>query len=221
MGLSSSFETQKDVPLSDVIKDVKSGQVTQITVSDTKLEVTKKDKTVENSAKESGSSIYTIFKDAGVPLDKTQITIKDDTGLTNWLNILSSVLPIVLMIAFFYFLFRQARGAQENIFSFGKSSAKLFNKDKPKVTFNDVAGVDEAKQELTEIVDFLKNPDKYKAMGARTPKGVLMVGPIRYRKNFVSSCNCGRSKLRVFLYGRQRIHGNAGWCRCKQSERFV
>jgi len=176
MGFTSSFEERKTVPLSEVITDVKSGKVKQITIVDTKLKVDEKNRTVL-SFKEPNSNIYQIFKDAGVPLAKTQIIVKDESGLANWLNIASSVLPIVLMIAFFYFLFRQARGAQENIFSFGQSRAKLFSKDTPKITFNEVAGVDEAKQELTEVVDFLKNPQKYKAMGARTPKGVLMIGP--------------------------------------------
>src|SRR5206468_7486804 len=92
-------------------------------------------------------------------------------------SFLSNVIPTILMVAFFIFLFRQARGAQESVFSFGQSKAKRFNKDLPKNTFADVAGVNEAKKELEEVVDFLKNPEKYKKLGARTPKGVLLVGP--------------------------------------------
>lgn len=179
MGFNSSFESHKPKALSEVINDVKAGKVSKIVASDTKLVITEKNDTFD-AAKESGSNVYTLFKDAGAPLDKTNVKVivsRDDAGLAGWINILSSILPIVLMIAFFYFIFRQARGAQENIFSFGQSRAKLFNKDHPKVTFADVAGVDEAKQELTEIVDFLRHPDKYRSMGARTPKGVLMIGP--------------------------------------------
>jgi cell division protease FtsH len=92
----------------------------------------------------------------------------------------------------------QARGAQENIFSFGKSSAKLFSKDTPRTTFLDVAGVDEAKQELTEIVDFLKNPGKYKAMGARTPKGVLMIGPSGTGKTLLARATAGEAGVAFF-----------------------
>src|SRR5690606_990118 len=106
-----------------------------------------------------------------------KIDIKDGQAASLWINILTSFLPVLLIIAFFFFIFRQARGAQENIFSFGSNKGKQFNKDFPKVTFASVAGVDEAKQELTEVVDFLKHPEKYKAMGARTPKGALLVGP--------------------------------------------
>lgn len=198
MGFGSSFESKQTVPLSNVIQDVKSGKVTQISVADTQLTVTEKGGKTVYSTKESGTSIYTLFKDAGVDLSKTKISVQDTSGISNWLNIISSVLPIVLMIAFFYFIFRQARGAQENIFSFGKSSAKQFNKDNPKVTFANVAGVDEAKQELTEIVDFLKHPEKYRAMGARTPKGVLMVGPAGTGKTLLARATAGEAGVAFF-----------------------
>lgn len=197
VGLSAPLEDKKTVPLSDVIEQVKKGEVSQIVILDNKLTVTTK-KGVEQAHKEPGSNVYQIFKDAGVSLDKTKVVVKDETGLTNWLAIISNVLPIVLMIAFFYFIFRQARGAQENIFSFGQSRAKLFSKDTPKVTFADVAGVDEAKQELTEIVDFLKNPAKYKAMGARTPKGVLMIGPSGTGKTLLARATAGEAGVAFF-----------------------
>src|SRR3989344_3408800 len=145
-------QAQKTVPLSQVIKDVKDGKVTEIEVHENKLVVKEKDTTIQ-TFKEPGSNVYSLFKDAGVNLDKTKVVVNDQTGMNNWVNLIASVLPIILMVAFFWFIFRQARGAQENIFSFGKSSAKLFSKDTPKTTFKDVAGVDEAKQELTEIVD--------------------------------------------------------------------
>jgi len=192
----SSGDT-KTIPLSQVVSDVKENKVTQIEVSENKL-VLKEGNNTFQSFKETGANVYQIFKDAGVDLNKTKIIIKDETGLNNWLNIISSVLPILLMVAFFYFIFRQARGAQENIFSFGKSSAKLFSKDTPKVSFADVAGVDEAKRELTEIVDFLKNPGKYKAMGARTPKGVLMIGPSGTGKTLLARATAGEAKVQFF-----------------------
>jgi cell division protease FtsH len=192
-----SFDSVQTVPLSQVISDVKSGKVTQIQVLDNKLTITE-GKTTLQSFKEPGANVYQIFKDAGVQLDKTKIIINDQTGLNNWLNIISSVLPILLMVAFFYFIFRQARGAQENIFSFGKSSAKVFSKDTPRIGFANVAGVDEAKQELTEIVDFLKNPGKYRAMGARTPKGVLMVGPAGTGKTLLARATAGEANVPFF-----------------------
>jgi cell division protease FtsH len=105
---------------------------------------------------------------------------------------------VLLIIGFFYFVFRQARGAQENIFSFGSNKAKAFNKVFPKVTFNDVAGVNEAKQELSEVVDFLRNPQKYHAMGARTPKGVLLVGPAGTGKTLLARAVAGEAKVAFF-----------------------
>jgi cell division protease FtsH len=101
---------------------------------------------------------------------------------------------LVLTVVFFLFLFRQARGAQDSIFSFGQSKARIFNKDLPKVTFADVAGVDDAKKELEEVVDFLKNPSKYKALGARTPKGVILVGPSGTGKTLLAKAMAGEAR---------------------------
>jgi cell division protease FtsH len=190
-------ENIKTVPLSQLINDVKQDKVSSINVYPNKINATEKGVTLE-SFKETNVDVYQLFKDAGVTLNKTKVIIKDDSSMNNWISILGSVLPIVLMIAFFYFIFRQARGAQENIFSFGKSSAKLFNKNTPQVSFADVAGVDEAKQELTEIVDFLKNPNKYKAMGARTPKGVLMIGPSGTGKTLLARATAGQAGVAFF-----------------------
>ena len=201
MGLNQSAELSsentKTVPLSRVISDVKAGKVTSIEVLPNKLIVREKTGSLE-SFKEQGANVYQLFKDAGVPLDKTNVVIKDETTINNWINILSSILPVILMVAFFYFIFRQARGAQESVFSFGQSKAKVFNKDNPKITFADVAGVDEAKQELMEIVDFLKNPGKYKAMGARTPKGVLMIGPSGTGKTLLARATAGEAGVPFF-----------------------
>ena len=201
-GISSSSgpslsPTVKTVPLSTLISDVKAGKVSSMDVYSNKIDATEKSTTVE-SFKEASSDVYQLFKNANVNLGKTKVVIKDDTTLNNWVNILGTALPLLLMVGFFYFIFRQARGAQENIFSFGQSKAKLFNKDTPKVSFSDVAGVDEAKQELTEIVDFLKNPAKYKAMGARTPKGVLMVGPAGTGKTLLARATAGEAGVAFF-----------------------
>lgn len=201
MGFTSSFEDTKIVSISQVISQVKKGDVKQIVVVDNKLTVTTKNGEIEKSFKESGANVIQMLKDAGVTsdkIDKANITVKDQAGLSNWVTIISTILPIVLMVAFFYFLFRQARGAQESIFSFGQSKARVFSKDSPQISFADVAGVDEAKQELTEIVDFLKNPGKYKAMGARTPKGVLMVGPSGTGKTLLARATAGEANVPFF-----------------------
>jgi len=196
-GTSLQGSSVKTVPLSQLISDVKQGKVSELNVSTNKIDATEKGATIESS-KETTADVYQLFQNAGVKLNNTKVIIKDDTTLNNWINILSGVLPILLMVAFFYFIFRQARGAQENVFSFGQSKAKLYNKDTPKVSFKDVAGVDEAKQELTEVVDFLKNPGKYKAMGARTPKGVLMIGPSGTGKTLLARATAGEAGVPFF-----------------------
>jgi cell division protease FtsH len=197
---STPFEEQGEkVPLSRIITEVKEGGVEKISVTTTKIIAHTQDGVFE-ADKEPSANVYTLFKDAGVTLDasKVDVTVKDETGLNSWVAILSGFLPVLLMIGFFYFIFRQARGTQESIFSFGQSKAKLFSKDQPKTTFADVAGVDEAKQELTEIVDFLKNPGKYKAMGARAPKGVLMVGPAGTGKTLLARATAGEASVSFF-----------------------
>jgi cell division protease FtsH len=196
--LSSPYEDRKIVPLSEIISDVKKGEASKIVISGDKLLVNLKNGVLIQAVKEPGADIYSLLKDAGVSPGNAQISVKDDSGFNSWLNIISTILPVVLMIGFFYFIFRQARGTQESIFSFGQSRARLFNKDNPRVTFADVAGVDEAKQELTEIVDFLKNPVKYRAMGARTPKGVLMIGPSGTGKTLLARATAGEANVAFF-----------------------
>ena len=192
-----SLTETKTVPLSQAISDVRGGKVTSMDVYPNKLVLHEKGGDIQ-STKESTSDVYQLFKNAGVSLDKTKVNVNDDTSFNNWINIISTVGPVLLMIAFFYFIFRQARGAQESVFSFGQSKAKVFSKDNPRITFNDVAGVDEAKQELFEVVDFLKNPGKYKAMGARTPKGVLMVGPSGTGKTLLARATAGEAGVPFF-----------------------
>src|SRR3990172_1902688 len=177
--------------LTNLIGDIKSNRVKKIEVIGDKLLTTYNDGKVYTSIKESQDSLYTILSDAQVDSAKVDIEIKDTSGGTVWFNILSNVLPLLLMI-------RKARGAQDSIFSFGQSRAKLFSKDNPRVTFKDVAGVDEAKQELSEVVDFLKNPQKYKALGARTPKGVLLVGPSGTGKTLLARALAGEAGAPFF-----------------------
>jgi len=187
-----------DKPLSSVIADIQKGEVSKIEVIDTKMLITYKDGKIYSSHKEGTESIYQIFKNANVEAKNVEIDVKDTSGGAVWVNILSNVLPLVLMVGFFLFLIRQARGAQDTLFSFGQSRAKLFSKDTPKVSFSDVAGVDEAKKELEEIVDFLKNPQKYRLLGARTPKGVLLVGPSGTGKTLLARAVAGEAHVPFF-----------------------
>lgn len=185
-------------PLTDLVNDIRNDQVKKVEVVDNKLLATYKDDKIYVSNKEGQSSFYQILTDSEVDPKKVEIDVKDTSGGAVWIGILSNVLPLLLMVGFFLFLIRQARGAQDSIFSFGQSRAKLFSKDSPKVTFKDVAGVDEAKQEMSEVVDFLKFPQKYRLLGARTPKGVLLVGPSGTGKTLMARALAGEAKVPFF-----------------------
>lgn len=196
LGNQAALLTSK--PLSTVVGDVKAGKVKSIDVEDAKLTVTNKDGSKYTSTKEPQDSMVTVLEKSGVDPKTVSINIKDLSMGQIVIGLISNVLPLVLTVVFFLFLFRQARGAQDNIFSFGQSKARIWNKDLPKVSFKDVAGVDDAKKELEEVVDFLKNPAKYKALGARTPKGVILVGPSGTGKTLLAKAMAGEAHTAFF-----------------------
>ncbi|MBI5465551.1 ATP-dependent zinc metalloprotease FtsH, partial [Candidatus Gottesmanbacteria bacterium] len=188
----------EEKPLSTVINDIRDGKVGKIEVEETKLTVLYKDGKSFTSHKESQESLIKILETSGIDPKTVEIQVKDMGMTTAWWNFLSTVLPLILMVGFFLFLFRQARGAQDTIFSFGQSKPRLFTKDMPRVTFADVAGIDEAKQELSEVVDFLKHPGKYRALGARTPKGVLLIGLPGTGKTLLARALAGEAGVPFF-----------------------
>ncbi len=184
-----------EISISRVVEDVKNKKVDELLVTDSKIEVKYKNGDKAVSRKETDTSVFEVLKNAGIDPQSVKVNVKDGAAANIWINLISSFLPVILIIVFFYFIFKQARGAQENIFSFGSSKGKQFNKDFPKVTFADVAGADEAKQEMSEVVDFLKNPSKYQAMGARTPKGVLLMGPAGTGKTLLARAVAGEAQV--------------------------
>ena len=123
----------------------------------------------------------------------------------NWGDVLISVLPWVLMIVFWMFMLRQMQAGQKGIFSFGKSRAKLHVMDRPQNTFADAAGLDEAKAELEEIIEFLKNPKKFKRLGGKIPKGVLLLGPPGTGKTLLARCVAGEAGVPFLLHERVRL----------------
>ena len=188
----------EEIPLSQALADIKSDQVKEVLVEDDKLFLTYQDDREFLTRKEKGISFSEILEQAEIEPEKVEVAIKDTSMSKIWVDILATLLPLGLMALFFLYIFRQARGAQDNLFSFGRSGAKLFAKGKQSVTFRDVAGVEEAKKELEEIVDFLKNPAKYRRLGARTPKGVLLVGPSGTGKTLLAKAVAGEANVPFF-----------------------
>ncbi|MBN6187404.1 ATP-dependent zinc metalloprotease FtsH [Aneurinibacillus sp. BA2021] len=122
----------------------------------------------------------------------------EQKGDSVWLTFLTSIIPFVIIFILFFFLLNQAQGGGSRVMNFGKSKAKLYNDEKKKVTFNDVAGADEEKAELVEVVEFLKDPRKFAAVGARIPKGVLLVGPPGTGKTLLARAVAGEAGVPFF-----------------------
>ncbi|MCB9126287.1 MAG: ATP-dependent zinc metalloprotease FtsH, partial [Caldilineaceae bacterium] len=131
-------------------------------------------------------------------LAKVDISVANPQFWDTWSGVLIAILPLVLLGAFFFFILRQAQGAGNQAFSFGKSRARMFAGDRPTVTFKDVAGNEEAKQELQEVVEFLKEPQKFASLGARIPKGVLLVGPPGTGKTLMAKAVSGEAGVPFF-----------------------
>jgi len=185
-------------PITQVIQEVKDKKVKKIEITDNRLLIEYKDGKYAVSYKEPSESFLKTLKDNNINPSSLNLVVKDNIGGSVFINFLSNIIPTILMVAFFIFLFRQAKGAQDSVFSFGQARIKKFTKDMPKVTFSDVAGVDEAKKELEEVVDFLKHPEKYKKLGARTPKGVLLVGPSGCGKTLLAKAVAGEANVPFF-----------------------
>lgn len=190
--------SSSSVDISQVLSDIKAGRVDKIVIQSSKLIVTYKDGTTKLSTKEDSEGFGTLLKDSGIDPTMVKFSIIDQSLSSTLGNIAGIVLPLILMAAFFYYILRsQSKGAQD-IFSFGRSRAKIFAKGKQDVTFADVAGVDEAKKELEELVDFLKYPAKYRKMGARTPKGALLFGPAGVGKTLLAKAVAGEAGVPFF-----------------------
>lgn len=188
-----------EVPISQIIGDIKEGRVSKITLESDKVTAEFKESGQKlTSTKEPGESIYKILASSGVDPTKVTIEIRDLSLQQAWAGILSAILPVLLLVGLMFLLFRNAREGAQGIFSFAQSRARLFTKDQPQIKFSDVAGAEEAKRELSEIVEFLKTPDKFKALGARIPKGVLMVGPAGTGKTLLSRAIAGEAGVPFF-----------------------
>jgi cell division protease FtsH len=193
---SSGGNSRKD--LSTVIADAKAGAVKKIEVKGNTLKVTKDDNTAYTSRKEEGASIVQTLTDNQVDVSKIPVEIKEPSAFGDWIGLLLQFLPILIFIGLILFMMRQAQGTNSQAMSFGKSRARMFTANKPSVTFVDVAGVDEAKEELQEVVEFLKYPEKFVALGARIPRGVLLVGPPGTGKTLLARAVAGEAGVPFF-----------------------
>jgi cell division protease FtsH len=189
------------ISISRVAADVKEGKVQRISVTEDRLQIEYDNKNRATSRKDANSSVTQQLRDYGVTpeqLEAVNIVYVDPPQFVNWLGILVNLLPLVFFGAILLFMMRQAQGSNNQALSFGKSRARMFMANKPTVTFADVAGVDEAKQELREVVEFLKFPEKFAALGARIPKGVLLVGPPGTGKTLLSRAVAGEAGVPFF-----------------------
>ncbi|HLZ71021.1 MAG TPA: AAA family ATPase, partial [Dehalococcoidia bacterium] len=188
-------------PLGQVVTDARSGNIKQIDVQGNSLSVTLNDGSKYHSRKEDGGTVYSVLNDAHVDpaqIEKVPVNVKEPSQFGNWLGILFNFLPLIIFGAILLFMMRQAQGSNSQAMSFGKSRARMFTGNKPTVTFVDVAGVDEAKEELAEVVEFLKYPEKFAALGARIPRGVLLVGPPGTGKTLLAKAVAGEADVPFF-----------------------
>ena len=190
------------IPISEVISLARGGQIRKITSEGDLLTIERRDNGQRVQArKDAGTDIYQILNTTGVSADRVadiEIDYRRPAEVMNWISIGAQIFPIALMILLILVFMRQAQGSNNQALSFGKSRARMFVGNKPSITFQDVAGVNEAKQELMEIVEFLKYPEKFAALGARIPHGVLLVGPPGTGKTMLARAVAGEAGVPFF-----------------------
>ena len=197
---SGSIGGNKEISISEVIRMAGSGELESIEVGGDKLTVLSNSGETFESRKEQGSSIVELLEAAEIdPLvSRTDITVKGSSGLSNFFGLILNFLPLIIFGAILLFMIRQAQGSTSQTFSFGKSKARMGTGESTGVTFDDVAGVEEAKQELQEVVEFLKFPERFLAMGAKIPKGVLLIGPPGTGKTLMAKAVAGEAGVPFF-----------------------
>jgi cell division protease FtsH len=199
----SNPRESNDLDITTVASDIKAGKVSKISVKDddVTVEYVQSNKIPVKSRKESRVSIFTTFEKLGVTneeLSKVDIEVIPPSAWSDWGTLAITILPLLIFGGLLFFMVRQAQGSNNQAMSFGKSRARMLTGDKPTVTFDDVAGADEAKQELAEVVEFLREPEKFISLGARIPKGVLMVGPPGCGKTLLAKAVAGEAGVPFF-----------------------
>lgn len=207
-GLYAEFSSQKEevtvVPLTTIAQDLKAGRITSLTIEDPSIRAEYTDQTVKKAQKENDASLTESLTRLGVSpavLASTTITVAVPGGAGYWaVQLAPFLIPLLFLILFLWLMTRQMRGAGVAALSFGQSKARITlpEDQKPKITFKDVAGAKEAKQELSEIVDFLKNPKKFIDIGAEIPKGVLLMGAPGTGKTLLARAVAGEAGVAFF-----------------------
>ena len=195
---SQSPSGSEDLPISQVIEKANSGQITNIEVNEDSLKITDISGRTYRSRKEAGSSILEILANAGVDTASIEIKVKGASSFGNIFGVLINFLPLIFFGAIILFMMRQAQGSSNQTMSFGRSRARMLVGNKPTVTFSDVAGIEEAKQELVEVVEFLRFPERFASLGAKIPKGVLLVGPPGTGKTLLGRAVAGEAGVPFF-----------------------
>lgn len=191
----------QEVPLSTVIDQANKGEIKRIEVAENDLKITRKneDKPSEHSMKESGSTLYEQgLQRSEANADLVVAVTKPDNSGELWTNVLFTLAPVLLLGLLLFWMMRSAQGQGNQALSFGRSKARLYGNEKEKVTFGDIAGSNEAKEDLQEVVDFLKHPKKYESVGARIPKGILLVGPPGTGKTMLARAVAGEANVPFF-----------------------
>jgi cell division protease FtsH len=189
--------TLQKIPLTTAIKDSNAGQYSSLSVNGNEVDITKKGD--NHATLKTYLEPNATLKQEGFNFDKVQVSATaESSGTSPWLSIGESVVPVVIIAAVLYFMLRSAQGQGNQALSFGKSRARLYGNEKDKVTFGEIAGSDEAKQDLEEVVEFLKFPKKFANLGARIPKGVLLVGPPGTGKTLLSRAVAGEANVPFF-----------------------